>query len=79
MSDLAQSIPIQDLQTGSRARVAELSGDSDEVVRLAALGIHEGIELSSLRNGCPCIVQFGCSRMCIRTSGQLRVMVTPVS
>ncbi len=79
MSVSPQPIPIQDLQTGTRGRVAELSGDSNEVARLAALGIRQGVELCSLRNGCPCIVQFGCSRMCIRTSGQLKVMVTPES
>ena len=77
MSVSTQSIPIQNLQKGSRGRVAELTGDSDEVARLAALGIRQGVELCSLRNGCPCIVQFGCSRMCIRTSGQLKLMVTP--
>ena len=77
MSVSTQTIPIQNLRTGARGRVAELTGDSDEVARLAALGIRQGVELCSLRNGCPCIVQFGCSRMCIRTSGQLKVLVTP--
>ena len=78
MSADTQQIPIQNLKKGEKARVTELIGEADEVARLSALGIRKGVEVCSLRKGCPCIVQFGCSRMCLRTAGQLKVMVSRV-
>jgi Fe2+ transport system protein FeoA len=78
MSLEVQEIPIQNLKKGEKARVTELVGDADEVARLSALGIRKGVEVCSLRNGSPCIVQFGCSRMCLRTAGQLKVIVSRV-
>lgn len=74
-----QTIPIQNLKKGEKGLVTELIGDAAEVSRLTALGIRKGVEVCSLRKGCPCIVQFGCSRMCLRTAGQLQVMVSRVS
>ena len=71
-------IPIQKLKKGRRALVTSLVGDADEVARLSALGIRRGAEVCSIRKGCPCIVQLGCSRMCLRTAGQLKVYVSPI-
>lgn len=79
MAAKTPQIPIQNLKKGERAQVTELSGDANEVARLAALGIRTGVEVCSVRKGCPCIVEFGCSRMCLRTAGQLKVMVSRVS
>lgn len=78
MSVEAQQIPIQSLNKGEKGRVTELIGEADEVARLSALGIRTGVEVCSLRKGGTCIFQFGCSRMCLRTAGQLKVMVSRV-
>ena len=72
-----EQIPIQQLPKGGTGTVTELIGDAEEVARLTALGIRKGVEVCSLRKGCPCIVKYGCSRMCLRTAGQLKVMVSP--
>ncbi len=73
-----EQIPIHLLKKGEIGRVTALLGEDDEVARLTALGIRKGIEVCTVRKGCPCIVQFGCSRMCLRTAGQLQVLVSRV-
>jgi len=78
MTEETKQIPIQRLPKGEKGKVTALVGDADEVARLTALGIRKGVEVCSLQKGCPCIIQFGCSRMCLRTAGQLQVMVSPV-
>ena len=78
MAKETPQIPIQHLKKGAKGKVTALIGEADEVARLGALGIRKGIEVCSIRNGCPCIVEFGCSRMCIRTAGNLKVMVSRV-
>ena len=78
MAPNTPQIPIQLLKKGSKGRVTALIGEADEVARLSALGIRKGVEVCSVRQGCPCIVQYGCSRMCLRTAGNLCVMVSPV-
>jgi Fe2+ transport system protein FeoA len=78
MAENTPQIPIQLLEKGSKGRVTALIGEADEVARLSALGIRKGVEVCAVRKGCPCIVQYGCSRMCLRTAGNLRVMVSPV-
>ena len=78
MATEIEEIPIQKLEKGERGTVTALMGEPDEVARLSALGIRKGVEVCTLRKGCPCIVQFGCSRMCLRTAGHLKVMVSPI-
>ena len=72
------TIPIERLQNGQRGLITEIRGKADEIARLAELGIRTGTELLCVRRGCPCIVQFGGSRMCLRTAGHLTVMVSRI-
>ncbi len=70
-----QEIPIQSLRKGEKGTVTSLAGDDCEVARLSALGIRRGVEVCALQNGGTCIFQYGCSRVCLRTAGQTKVMV----
>ena len=78
MLSSTEQIPIQQLEKGAKGKVTALIGEADEVARLAALGIRCGIEVCSIQKGCPCIVEYGCSRMCLRTAGKLKVLVSRV-
>ena len=75
MNTEVQEIPIQSLRKGEKGTVTSLVGEDCEVARLSALGIRRGVEVCSLQNGGTCIFQYGCSRVCLRTAGQLKVMV----
>lgn len=66
------------LPKGEKGTVTELIGSEDEIARITALGIRTGVEVCSIQKGSPCIVEFGCSRMCLRTAGQLKVMISRV-
>ncbi len=71
-------LPIQQIRKGQRVRVEEMRGDADEIARLAEMGIRTGVELCCLQRGCPCIVQCGHSKMCLRPAGRLRVLVSRI-
>jgi Fe2+ transport system protein FeoA len=78
MSTKSEPIPIQHLKKGEKGRITSLIGQLDEVARLSALGVRTGVEVCGVQKGYPCIFRFGCSRMCLRTAGQLDVLVSRV-
>lgn len=77
MTLLKTEIPVQQLETGTRAVVVGLSGSAVEVARLAELGLCRGARIEVLLKGRPCIVQVGGSRICLRPSRYLNVQVLP--
>ncbi|MDA7950199.1 MAG: ferrous iron transport protein A [Pirellulaceae bacterium] len=78
MSEATTAIPIHHLKKGEKGYIDSLSGAAEEVSRMAALGLRKGAEISCIQKGTPCIVQFGASRMCLRTAGELQVMVSRI-
>ena len=77
MALLETEIPIQKLSSGAVATVASLQGSSSEIARLAELGVRRGARIQVIRKGRPCIIQLGATRMCIRPSRDLRILVFP--
>ena len=71
-------IPLDMLNCGEWADVAEVSGDLNWVGRMAELGVRVGSRLLVLQPGRTCIVQVGPSRLSLRGDSSLQVMVRPV-
>lgn len=68
-------IPLNQLQRGSRAQVAEVLGSIEQVQRMREIGVSQGAELEMVQPGSPCIVRFGSSKLCIRADDTLGVLV----
>ena len=78
MAIASEEILLQRLPKNVTAQVASVNGACEEVARLAELGLHNGAFVSVVRRGTPCIIQVNASRICVRTSKGLEVLVTPV-
>jgi ferrous iron transport protein A len=72
-------LPLECLQPGEWAEVAEVSGEPGWVGRLAELGVRAGIRLQVLRGGSPCLIRVGGARLSLRGDGGLQVLVRPVA
>lgn len=79
MAIAAEEILIQKLPKNVLAYVSRVVGSHDEVARMAELGIHDGASIMVVRQGSPCIVMVNSSRICVRSSSELSVFVTPRS
>ena len=76
MDDL---IPLELVNDGQWAEVAEVCGDPTWVVRMAELGVRLGSRLKVIRSGRPCILQIGEARLSLRGDQTLQILVRPVS
>lgn len=74
-----EDIPLQQLNPGQLAKVAGLYGTNHDVARLAEMGLRQGTVVSVTRGGITSIVQLlNGSRLCVRTSNELVILVTPL-
>ncbi len=71
-------IPLEFLDRGEWAEVAEIEGDSILTTRLAELGLRPGTRLRMLQPGCPCLFQIGECRLSLRLQDSLQVLVRPL-
>lgn len=71
------SIPLNELDRGRRAHIAQLVGSADQVQRLKELGLQQGVNLEMVRPGSPCIVRLLGHTLCIRGNDLLNVLVCP--
>lgn len=72
-------LPLEFLQSGEWADVAEVSGEPGWVGRLAELGVRAGSRLQVLRGGCTCLLRIGGSRLSLRGEDAMKVLVRPVA
>ncbi len=70
-------VPLNRLQQGTRAQIAEIVGTTDQVQRIRELGFQHGTSLEMVRSGSPCIVRLLGQTLCIRGSEVLNVLVRP--
>jgi ferrous iron transport protein A len=72
-------LPLEYLQAGEWADVAEVHGEPGWVGRLAELGVRAGSRLQVLRRGHPCLLQVGGSRLSLRGPDVLQILVRPLA
>ncbi len=72
-------LPLEFLETGEWADVAEVTGEPGWVGRLAELGVRIGCRLQMLRGGSPCLLHVGGSRLSLRGEEAMQILVRPVA
>jgi len=72
-------VSLDALLPGQAARVARITGRSDEVHRLQEFGFRDGTRLKMFRRGNPCIVRVAGGKVCLRADDRLRIMVEPIA
>lgn len=71
-------LPLDLLNTGEWADVAEISGEPAMVGRLAELGLRQGCRLQVLQPGSPCLLQIDQCKLCLRGNDCTQILVRPV-
>ncbi len=71
-------LPLELLQTGEWADIAEVQGEPSFVGRLAELGLCIGCRLQMLQSGCPCLLRVGECRLSLRADCNQSILVRPV-
>jgi Fe2+ transport system protein FeoA len=69
-------MPLELLNTGDWADIADVTGEPGWVTRLAEMGLRIGSRLCVLQAGSPCLLQVGEARLSLR--GELQILVRPV-
>jgi Fe2+ transport system protein FeoA len=72
-------LPLELLQSGEWADVADVSGEPSWVCRMAEMGVRIGSRLRMLQAGCPCLLQVGGCRLSLRGEYALQILVRPVA
>lgn len=70
-------LPLDLLDAGEVAEIAEVYGDSDWVHRLAEMGLEAGRRVRMIRNGSPCLLQLKGSQLCLRGDACSQILVKP--
>ena len=73
------TIPLELLQRGEQADVADVQGEPGWVHRMAELGIRAGSRLRVLQPGAPCVLMIGESRLTVRGDHLFQIFVRPVA
>jgi ferrous iron transport protein A len=72
-------LPLEMLQPGEWADVAEMHGEPGWVGRMSELGLRIGARLKMVRSGSPCLLQVGDSRLSLRGDCATLILVRPVA
>jgi ferrous iron transport protein A len=72
---MPDTLPLQLLSCGQRARIDQLVGRPDEVHRLQELGMRVGMPIEMLQSGATCIVKLDGTRLAFRDHDGFRVLV----
>jgi ferrous iron transport protein A len=72
---MPDTLPLQLLAAGQRARIDQLLGRPEEVHRLQELGMRVGTPIEMLQSGSTCIVQLDGARLAFRDHEGFRVLV----
>jgi Fe2+ transport system protein FeoA len=73
-------LPLELLEAGQWADVAEVAGEPSWIGRMAELGIRAGSRLRVLQPGSPCLLQLdgNSSRLSLRGDCAMRILVRPL-
>ena len=71
-------LPLELLDSGEWADVAEICGEPAWVQRLAELGVRCGCRVRVVQAGSPCLLQIGGVRLSLRGDQVTRILVRPL-
>ncbi|MBL8795945.1 MAG: ferrous iron transport protein A [Planctomycetia bacterium] len=71
-------LPLELLQAGEAADVAEVHGEPAWIGRMAELGLRPGSRVQVLQPGSPCMLQVNGTRLCLRGEQAMQILVRPV-
>lgn len=69
------TVPLELLKTGEEGRVSDVDGDRSTVMRLAEMGLRQGVAVRMVKAGRPCIVAVGNHRLSYRVEDSTVVLV----
>jgi len=72
-------LPLEFLNNGEWADIADVTGEPVWVTRLAELGVRAGMRLRMLQAGSPCLLQIGETRLSLRGDSETQVFVRPLA
>ncbi len=68
-------IPLQFLNDGESASIAQIIGETPLLTRLNEMGLREGVVVHMVRSGEPCIVAIGNHRLTFRGGESAHIFV----
>jgi ferrous iron transport protein A len=68
-------LPLEFVPAGEWAEVEEVSGEPHWVTRMAELGLRAGSRLQVVRQGSPCLLRLGSSRLSLRSMASSQILV----
>jgi Fe2+ transport system protein FeoA len=71
-------LPLELLEPGEWADIAEICSEPAWVHRLAELGLRAGTRVLVLQAGSPCLLQIGGLRLSLRSDPATRILVQPL-
>jgi Fe2+ transport system protein FeoA len=72
-------LPLEFLRAGEWADVAEITGEPSWIGRMAELGLRAGCRVQVVQGGTPCLVQINGTRLCLRGTQAMHILVHPVA
>ena len=72
-------LPLELLNAGEWAEVAEVTGEPGWIGRMAELGIRAGSRLRVLQPGSPCLLQLDGCRLSLRGDWATQILVRPLA
>jgi ferrous iron transport protein A len=71
-------MPLEMLEAGEWADVAQVTGEACWVCRMAEMGLRIGSRLRILQAGSPCLLQVGEARLSLRGACAMQILVRPL-
>lgn len=72
---MGEVVPLSFLRPGETGEVAEVSGDTELVARLAEKGLRPGGKVEAVQHGEPMVVLIDGTRLTLRTDGKADVWI----
>ena len=72
-------LPLEFLDAGEWADIADVTGEPGWVCRMAEMGVRTGSRLHVLQRGIPCLFQVGGTRLSLRAADAMHILVRPVA
>jgi ferrous iron transport protein A len=71
-------LPLELVRNGEWAEIEDIKGEPTWISRMAELGVRVGSRLQMLRQGRPCLLRIGTSRLSLRDESGMRILVRPL-